>query len=113
MELRDFVRQTLVDLVKGIEDAQTELSSSKAIINPLGTPKIIKVHKDQDVSFSEVEFEIQLDVKKSKKAEGRAKITVVNVLTAGAGRQNDSSHGETNKIKFAIPVHFPPGNLFK
>jgi hypothetical protein len=113
MLLREFVCQALVDLVRGIEDAQDELSTSKAIINPLGTPDIIKLHKGEDTSFTSVEFEIQVDVKKSKKADGGAKLAVMDVFSTGAGRQNESSRGETNKIKFSVPIHFPPGKLFE
>ncbi len=36
MELREFITTVLVELVRGVEDAQTQLKDSKATINPLG-----------------------------------------------------------------------------
>ncbi|MDZ7759467.1 MAG: hypothetical protein U5L00_04325 [Desulfovermiculus sp.] len=50
MELKDFVSTVLVSIVKGVEEAQEDLSHSEAIINPEGLKSKIDIQRcDEDI----------------------------------------------------------------
>ena len=93
MELRDFISETLIQIVQGINDAQKALKETECVINPRNIEQgdyakaIIKnkAHVVQDVSFN----------------------------IALTSTSSDGNTSNTN-ISFSVPVVFPPvdnGNM--
>ncbi len=108
MELKDFIKSTLVQLSKGIEEAKKELGDDtkfKTIINPL-TAGYGKVSVEGGFNqIQEIEFDIALIVE--QKSGGKAGIGVLaSIITAGASKSTDDTHSETHRIKFKVPIKF-------
>jgi hypothetical protein len=108
MNLQEFIKTALIDIVAGVADASTEATKHGASI---GSTVLFGNTKDKTVNASNlplatVEFDIAL-------AEGSSKDTKAGIgvyLGAiGLGSQG-ASHGETtshSRIKFSVPVVFP------
>jgi hypothetical protein len=113
MELREFISTVLVSVVRGVEDAQSALRDSKATINPLGIKAQIALQQAKETpEFSQVDFEVAVEVSSKNGQEGKAgiQVAVFNMGISGA-RESSTSHAST--LRFAIPVHLPPGDVLK
>jgi hypothetical protein len=113
MELQEFIRSVLIQLVRGVEQAQTELKDSKATINPLGIKAQIALEQNQETpSFTNVEFEVAVEVKSLGEQSGNAGIQVA-VFNMGVDGKKSESASHVSKLRFAVPVHLPPGAVLK
>jgi hypothetical protein len=102
----------LIDIVEGVELAQASLLKSKAIINPNGYPKLAKLNKGIDVDFSGVEFDVQIEAKNITKGSGGGKAAIYVVRASIAG-EKEILNSHVNRIKFSVPIFYPPGNIVK
>lgn len=111
MELQEFIRAVLVQLVRGVENAQDDLKTSKASINPLGTKAQIALEQDKEMpSFTNVEFEVAVEVKNSGEQSGGVGIQVA-VFRMGVDGKKAESESHTSRLRFAVPVHLPLGKF--
>lgn len=110
MELKVFIKDTLVQISKGIEEAKTELGQVKVgntMINPssAGGSLTITIDKDEYKRIEEIEFDIAVIVE--QKSEGKAGIGVLaSIITAGASKSTGDINSETHRIKFKVPIKF-------
>ncbi len=116
MELREYITQTLTDIMGGILDAQAEydhVSESGPLINPKGgyhpTEGVIAFEwtdKYSNPLVQMIDYEILVEVDKEK--EGKSKLGVVTgILNVGGEGKVASRTGEANRLKFSVPVVFP------
>ena len=113
MELQEFIRSVLVQLVRGVEQAQSELRDSKATINPLGIKAEIALRENKETpNFTNVEFEVAVEVKTQGEQSGRVGIQVA-VFKVGVGGKKTEVESHVSKLRFAVPVHLPPGTIIK
>lgn len=89
MKLDEYVRQTLLDITNGVEQAQRK---SKLFIAP------VSIEGQVVVQAQMVRFEIAVTV--SKEAGGGIRVFSLGDLKA----QGNSEY--TNKIEFEVPVYF-------
>jgi hypothetical protein len=113
MELQEFIRTALVSIVRGVESAQAELKSSKATINPEGIRAQLALEQlKESPAFTNVEFEVAVEVKNSSDQGGSAGIKVA-VFSMGVSGKNNNSASHLSRLKFNVPVHLPPGAVLK
>lgn len=98
MELKDFVSQTLVEIIKGVEMAQQATKDSTGIVNP-----------DHDMNDREnVQFDVAVTVQEGQ--EAKAGIVAVWGILGGAGAAKlDEMKAHVSRLQFSIPVFLPPG----
>ena len=109
MELHDFVRETLVQVIKGVVDAQNSdvVKNSNAAVAPAGQGTLDKASLNQVI-----EFDVAVTAKEDKQTKGEASvsITLIKLNTQGAsGKSNEA----INKIKFKIPIFLPGQKINK
>src|ERR1043166_549381 len=99
MELKEFIKGTLIQVSKGIEEAKTELGSTldgKTIINP--EPKGSRGYTQNEnivKRIEEIEFDIAIIVE--QKSEGKAGIGVLaSILNVGASKSSGDINSETH-----------------
>jgi hypothetical protein len=110
MNLQEFIKTALADIIAGVADARAEAKKhganvgSNRVYGYLKEAKVITDEKDRPVTT--VEFDIAL-------AEGNAKDTRggigVFLGSVGLGSQR-GSHDESSsrsRIKFSVPIVFP------
>ena len=110
MNLQDFIRTALAEIVAGVAEAKVEAQGHGASIGSnrvYGHLKEAKIVTD-DVGrpVSQVEFDIALAESKATDTKGGIGVFLGSV---GLGSQG-ASHGESSsnsRIKFSVPVIFP------
>lgn len=112
MNLRDFIREALVEIVAGVDAARSEvakhgsLAGSDQIHGHTQEAGILNDAQGRTVSM--VEFDIALANADSKDTKGGIGVFLGSV---GLGSQG-ASHGETSshsRIKFSVPLVLPGG----
>lgn len=103
MELREFISETLKNIIDGIQDAQDYADTTK------GTGTIVPQLPAGSGSI-EVQFDVAVLAEKSTTAEGKAGISVFSV-GASAGAETESMSSTASRIKFPVPVNLPTQGL--
>jgi hypothetical protein len=109
MELKDFVAETLKQILAGVKDAQAAESGDLIIAESTGIP-------DGNYAFSAgtygtftlVGFDVAVSAEKGGK--GGANLKVFGVGFDGGA---DFKAGTANRIQFAVPVRLPDGKQGK
>lgn len=116
MNLREFVSQTLLEIVQGVEDAQTGLGDKgKGICPPIFTagsmPELMKKHlfTTGNKLVQLVEFDVAVTVEKGTDTKGGIGVFIgaVGLGTQGASSDSNSS---ASHIKFTVPISLPTKN---
>lgn len=115
MELKDFVRESLVQIAQGILEASESLKSTSAHINP----KNIYVNGDNRQNYGRlvkdklyspvvelVEFDVAVHASEGTETNGKIGIRIGLIGLGADGKSQESSRSES-RIKFRVPVTFP------
>ncbi|MDB6063177.1 MAG: hypothetical protein JWM78_3280 [Verrucomicrobiaceae bacterium] len=113
MELKDFIKETLVQIAVGVEAAQTEVRDCGGFVNPAhrSDPKNnVETHfgvlgNGQNIFL--VDFDISVTVVEETGADAKAKLQVVSFLKIGVGIESSTSNSATNRIGFKVPLGLP------
>lgn len=102
MELKEFISESLSQILDGINEASKKLETTSKhpiIYNPG------QIRNNAFDQTEKIEFEVIVDVESKDTKKGGAKITVFSI---GVGAEADKSltHTQQNKIKFSVPVCF-------
>lgn len=113
MELKEFISESLKQIIDGIIDAQAYAKDKHATINPEGlkydNQKNLIVHRASaslDYVPQIIDFDVIVTVSEGEKA--KASLGVFSgVLGLGTQAQIESGNIVANRIKFSVPVIFP------
>jgi len=97
MDVKEFVAETLRQIVDGVVDAQQQTKGKNAVVAPYHD-----YHKT-------VSFDVAVTVVEGKETSGKAGISVWSV-GAGVRGKSESSSSTVSRIKFEIPVELPQGS---
>mgnify|MGYP003374939106 CR=1 FL=1 len=108
MELKDFVSQTITQIIEGVHVAQETCSTGE--VNPhLARPGAAegKLHFASNWNpIESVKFSVSVTV--SDVAGVGAKIGVVSgLINASLGGQGEQSRESINRIEFTVPICYP------
>jgi len=104
MELRDFVKSSLRDIIGGVSDAQKEIEDG-AVVPPINESTFSNVESGV-TSYQTIAFEVSVNTVEREGSE--AKLNVVAAViggSVGGNSSNDSAHAA--KLSFKVPVRFP------
>ncbi|MCY1635063.1 hypothetical protein [Marinifilum sp. D737] len=105
MELKDFVKNTLVEITNGIKEAQKATEENGAIINP----NFGKAYMRDDISNDNKHIiDFKVAVTTTDESNAGAGIHVASLFKAGGDIKEINSSVST--ICFKVPVIFPFGN---
>jgi hypothetical protein len=112
MELKDFISETLSQIVTGVVDAQTKVATAGkgGAINPY-------VHAPHDIKSTYawtnskepvvlVDFDIAIAAEQGTDTKGGIGV-VAGIFAFGSQGQSKENQQSTNKIKFSVPVMLP------
>ena len=97
MDLQTFVRESLMQIMNGIREAQTQQGKHGVLINP---------KRSTGWKINEVEFDIALTT--AKKTQGGIK--VMAVVVGGEG-ERVTEQSFVSRVKFTVLVVFPGPEL--
>ncbi len=111
MEIRDFISETLSEIVAGIKDAQPKVQEAGGAVNPKGCnyPNLEKFtiqHKETSRVGDNVEIEIAVTAVKTENSGGKMGVSL-QVFEASIGGGSQAQSGSVSRVKFKIPVIFP------
>ena len=118
MDLTTFIKEALVQIARGIEQANVALGDSTAIVNPRSidpsvsnTTKVYGFFNDKEPSkyyriVQEINFDVAVFATEGTETRGGVGIMVA---TLGLGAQGKSQAGSSieSRIKFTVPMVFP------
>jgi hypothetical protein len=110
VNLQEFIKTALVDIVAGVADAREDAKKhganigSNRVYGYVKEAKIITDEKDRPVT--NVEFDIALAEANAKDTKGGIGVFLgtVNLGSQGASHGESSSH---SRIRFSVPIVFP------
>ena len=106
MELKEFIKATIKDILYAVKEAQDEIEIGQIIPHTKDTYQSLEAKIS---SYQVIEFEV--NVVAEEKAGVESKISVVTGIIGGKAQGKiDSSSGNNNTIKFSIPIQFPRKN---
>lgn len=121
MELQQFIRQSLVEIMKGIEQAQKDLlGNSQSRICPqlaevygasLQNCPIVGVSTENSRPIHLIEYDVAVEVMEGRETgalEGEGSIGIFRAKANGPKSSRDSK--DAARLKFSIPVSFPDIN---
>lgn len=112
MDLKEFVRETLVQIATGVKDAQGDVRALGGIVNPAtqnpstnGNSYFSSVDELHHVFL--VDFDVAVTVAENTATNAQAKLNVATILSLGAGGQSGNSSAATNRLTFKVPLALP------
>ena len=120
MELKEFIKASLVDINKAISESNVELTGTGAIINPKG----VQINSDNSQAYGrqsykddlhkfkavqKIEFDVAVYAQNDEKAGGGAKISIASI-GIGADAEVKNMAKSESRLKFSIPVIYPEGD---
>ena len=115
MDLQQFVRETLTEIVLGVNAAQdqAEVEASGARINPAGiglgaAPDGYLGSLSSGWPVFVVDFDLAVTVAGTGPGEVGAKVQVVGQFTAKVNGTKKSARNSTNRIRFRVPIALRP-----
>jgi hypothetical protein len=110
MELKDFVRSVLVDILSGIREAQnTEGVGGFVVPQGIGGhdyPKDRGVTNEALITSTIVQFDIAVTAEDSERTSGEGGLRVA-VLRAGVEGESTSRDVRVSRVQFSIPILLP------
>lgn len=108
MELRQFVSESLLSILKGVEDAQA--ADPSASLNPSWTsvsPNVgVYSTEGERIAFA-VTFDVAVTVTEGSEKEGGGKIAVASFAGVGGKLSNTNKAETVTRLQFGIPIAFP------
>ncbi len=118
MDLQEFVKMSVVQICKGIQDANDELAESTAMVNPLniivntessqGYARTISARPERKDSrvVDKIQFDVAVTTEAGEQGKAGAKLSIASVGFGAEGKIESSNKSES-RIKFSIPMVFP------
>lgn len=99
MELKKFIKEALLNITEGVEEANTESNRFKIVGVRLNGTEIDGAYADFDVS-------VVLNKESGAKVEGEAKVELLTVVSANVDAHIDqsTSHQNTHNLKFRVYI---------
>ena len=111
MELKDFITETLTQMMEGVKNAQEKAKEFGAIINPPS-----EYSKEDTISMRNsigeyqriqtVEFDVSLTSTSTGDTKKGISVAFAGIGVEG-GKGNNEQNAIMNRIKFAIPIALP------
>jgi hypothetical protein len=103
MELKNFVKETLKDIIDGVYEAQNEIEHGEVV--PSLNEKAYSNLETGLTSYQTIDFEVSVNAVENEGSE--AKLNVVAAVIGGHVKGDSSnSSGHVAKLGFKVPVRF-------
>jgi hypothetical protein len=97
MDIKEFVSETLSQIIDGVVDAQGRSQPRSAVVAPFYGCR------------QNVRFDVAVTVAEGKEVTGKAGISVWSI-GAGGSAKSETSSSTVSRIQFEIPIELPKGS---
>ena len=111
MDLQEFVTQTLLQITKGVQQAQEPARQLGGHVNATTTSAqkgdsiLGQMANGQHVSL--VSFDVALSVSESGSAGGGARLAVASFFSTGVEGTTKNAQESTSRVSFKVPLALP------
>ncbi|MBI5353789.1 MAG: hypothetical protein HZB50_14190 [Chloroflexi bacterium] len=116
MELKSFVKETIVQIIEGVKEAQDHALDFGAIVNPKGfftEHEIIKwlperLEKGGWREGQVIDFDVSIAISETDEARGGLGIQVAStVIGLGVSGKSEEQNSTISRLKFSVPLFLP------
>jgi hypothetical protein len=109
MDLRNFIKETLLQIQRGIGDATRELHTVPTDLGAIG-PIFKDINKLNNKDIEWVEFDVAVTVSEESTGEKSGKLNVA-ALSFGGSKVSSTETQFVSRVKFRVPI-IPPRTPF-
>ena len=120
MDLRNFIKETLVQISQGIEDASAALEGTSAIVNPRNVAGATGTNDTKVYGYliekgsstvmrqavQSIYFDVAISAAKGTETKGGTGL-VVGAVALGSQGRSDATDSSQSRIQFTIPMVLP------
>ena len=116
MELKDFIKESLVQISKGIQEANDSLGITNAVVNPRSIQaysgnaqaygRVSDSMTDKKPLVHMVQFDVAIEAKEGTQTGGGIKLSVASI-GIGTEAQSKDSRSTVSRLSFKIPMVYP------
>lgn len=117
MELSEFIKESILEIAKGVNMARQEIKPNMGDVNPEGnfifdgfpSIKVKGVSEKHDASapITKISYKLHVQVQESSEVDGRAKAGFLNVISASANGQTSESTFSMQELSFELALKIP------
>ena len=118
MNLQEFVAESIVQIAKGINDANDMLADSSAMVNPVNitaNTESAQAYARTRVPYAEnpnsrivekIDFDVAVIAESGEQKGAGAKLSIASI-GIGANAKMENSNKSESRIQFSIPIVYP------
>ena len=116
MDLKEFVSETLRQIMDGVKEAKDLATTYGADVNPHASmyhaPNLSSIvfyrhtEKRGDQPVQTVEFDVAVTATEGKQREGGAKLAVMSI-SLGGKQSSETLNSSVSRVKFSVPIFLP------
>lgn len=102
MELKEFVKSAILDIVNGVKEAQEANASGAIIIPNFGSSKHGKAET--------IHFDMAVEASTKNEECGKAGVSIAGLFSGGIGDETTNSENRISRVVFDMQLRFPGGD---
>lgn len=116
MDLKDFVKESLVQISSAIIEANEALEGTNAVVNPFNIVtlsgseraygRVNDAYSEKEPVVEVVEFDVAVTTESGTQTGGGIRISVASI-GLGAEGKSTGAHSNESRIKFKVPMVYP------
>jgi hypothetical protein len=117
MELQEFIRRTIVEIVSAVVEAQKEIAATGAVINPSGVA--FRPDQHQGSSWTGdgnlvrlIQFDVAITASEGTGTKGGIGI-MMGAIALGSQGQSKQATEAVSRLRFEVPLLLPATELVK
>ena len=118
MDIKEFIKTTLSQIVEGVAEAQSTVAPLGGIVSPAMASGITE--HTQFLGLSEggslvfaIDFDVAVTVNAAEGTKAGAKLEVMSLVNLGAGGESSKSSQSMSRVKFRVPLALPVDSATK
>ena len=116
MELKDFIAQTISQIMEGVKESQELADKVGGAVNPKGQAYLTAesapfMDKETTRIGDFIHFDVEVEVIEGKGESGGAKISIPSVGGFGGKLSRKRQNRSINRVNFRLPVIYPKGDF--
>ena len=109
MDVKDFIADTLIQIIAGVKQAQDYASKNGAIVNSGDDSQFKHIGNTQQIitTLHNIEFDILVTTSDNIHTKAGVQVFFPRLVEAGGVSHNESGDFTSNRVRFSVPIIFP------
>lgn len=112
MDLKEFTKETLTQIIEGVKEANTHIESSGAFVpssnlSSIGGELMYSNKDGYDHHVINVDFDVAISVSESKENNKGGSLKILDMASVGGEKNKSYENTSSSRIKYSIPLALP------